>query len=102
MFQFTSFAAAAALFTITGAVPVHDLGSRDYSTATVNQTTCNGKSYVYESLAGYGDLPSNSRDKFGDTLGGLGSAIALEQSSWKMLKNGSYTGTLWSLPDRGW
>lgn len=67
----------------------------------VNTTTCNGKTYVYEELAGYGYLPSNARDKYGDTLGGLGSAIAVDKSSWK--KSGkSYTGLLYALPDRGW
>ena len=67
----------------------------------VNTTTCNGKTYVYEELAGYGFLPSNARDKYGDTLGGIGSSIAVDKSSWK--KSGSsYTGTLYALPDRGW
>jgi hypothetical protein len=35
----------------------------------VNQTTCNGKTYTYQELAGYGFVPSNARDEFGDTLG---------------------------------
>ncbi|KAI1750757.1 esterase-like activity of phytase-domain-containing protein [Xylaria castorea] len=68
----------------------------------VNSTTCNGKSYVYDELAGYGFVPSNAVDKFGDTLGGLGSSLHLDQSRWKKHWNGSYTGILWSLPDRGW
>jgi hypothetical protein len=68
----------------------------------VNQTTCNGKQYTYQELAGYGLIPGNSRDEFGDTIGGIGSAIALDRSQWKKLRNGSYTGVLWALPDRGW
>ena len=67
----------------------------------VNTTTCNGKTYVYEELAGYGFLPSNARDKEGDTLGGIGSSIAIDKNSWKKSGN-SYTGTLYALPDRGW
>jgi hypothetical protein len=67
----------------------------------VNSTTCNGKDYVYEELAGYGFVVSDSVDKFGDTLGGIGSSIHMD-SNWKKLCNGSYTGTLWTLPDRGW
>lgn len=72
------------------------------ATAIVNKTTCNGKTYTYEELAGVGILPGNTRDEFGDTLGGIGSGIALDRSQWKKLANGSYTGVVWALPDRGW
>jgi len=68
----------------------------------VNQTSCNGKQYSYHSLAGYGFIPSNARDKFGDTIGGIGSSAAIDRSSWKKTKNGSYTGILYAIPDRGW
>jgi hypothetical protein len=71
--------------------------------APVNVTTCNGSKYVYEELAGYGKLPSSFRDQYGDTLGGIGSAIALDQKSVKWKKNkGVYEGTIYGLPDRGW
>ncbi|KAI1380489.1 esterase-like activity of phytase-domain-containing protein [Hypoxylon crocopeplum] len=70
--------------------------------AVVNKTTCNGIEYQYEELAGYGYVISDAVDKFGDTLGGLGSSIHLERGAWKKLDNGSYSGVLWSLPDRGW
>ncbi|KAG9246775.1 esterase-like activity of phytase-domain-containing protein [Calycina marina] len=80
------------------------------ATAYVNQTSkslhhfqpCNGKQYTYQELAGYGYVPSNARDEFGDTIGGMGSALALDRSQWKKLANGSYTGVVWALPDRGW
>lgn len=45
--------------------------------AAVNSTTCNGKQYSYSELAGYGFVPGNARDKFGDTIGGIGSASEL-------------------------
>lgn len=74
----------------------------------VSQTTCNGQTYTYEGLAGYGFVPSNFVDKFGDTVS-LGSSVALEKDSWKKKtrKQGHgtetyYAGTLWMLPDRGW
>ncbi|KIW78121.1 hypothetical protein Z517_07954 [Fonsecaea pedrosoi CBS 271.37] len=70
--------------------------------AAVNSTTCNGQTYVYEALAGYGFTPSDARDKFGDTAGGIGSSAAIDQRSWKVDKNGVYSGILWALPDRGW
>lgn len=67
-----------------------------------NQTTCDNELYTYQELAGYGFVPSNARDKYGDTLGGYGSAIAIDRNSWTKLNNGSYTGLLWAIPDRGW
>ncbi|KAH7030058.1 3-phytase [Macrophomina phaseolina] len=72
------------------------------ASAAVNTTTCNGNTYTYKYLAGYGLVPGNASDKYGDTLGGLGSSIAIENGSWKRSANGTYTGTLWALPDRGW
>jgi hypothetical protein len=65
----------------------------------VNQTTCNGQTYSYDGLAGYGFIPSNFRDKIGDTLGGL-SSLAFD--SWKKTGEGAYEGVIWVLPDRGW
>ncbi|KAI0178734.1 esterase-like activity of phytase-domain-containing protein [Hypoxylon sp. FL1284] len=88
------------------AVAVHGASIRGRSSgassSAVNKTTCNGVSYNYEELAGYGYMAPDVVDKFGDTLGGLGSSIHLDQAAWKKLDNGSYTGVLWSLPDRGW
>jgi hypothetical protein len=74
------------------------------SGASVNKTLCNGKTYTYEELAGWGLFASDARDKFGDTIGGIGSAIALDKSSWKRTKGDSeaYEGILYGLPDRGW
>ena len=77
------------------------INKRDPQPNVVNQTTCDGKQFTYEQLAGYGFVPSNARDKYGDTLGGFGSAIALDRNSWRK-KGRSYTGILWALPDRGW
>ena len=56
---------------------------------------------MYESFAGYGFLPSDARDKFGDTIGGIGSSATIDRTSWKKVGD-SYTGILWGLPDRGW
>jgi hypothetical protein len=71
-------------------------------TTFVSQTTCNGKTYTYEELAGYGFVPNDARDMFGDTMGGFGSAIALDRSRWRKNHDGSYSGLLYALPDRGW
>ena len=84
------------------ATPIPHLYPRHSNSSVVNKTTCNSNSYTYNALAGYGFVPARAKDKFGDSLGGYGSSIALEQSTWKKLSNGSYTGTLWAIPDRGW
>lgn len=68
----------------------------------VNQTTCAGTTYKYTGLAGYGFIPSNATDKYGDTLGGIGSSIAIDQESWRKTALNSYAGTVYALPDRGW
>ncbi|KAF8858908.1 hypothetical protein BDZ45DRAFT_714291 [Acephala macrosclerotiorum] len=58
----------------------------------INQTSCNGKNYTYQELAGHDLISDNARDEHGDTIGGIGSAIALDRSRWKKLSNGSYIG----------
>lgn len=67
----------------------------------VNTAVCNGKTYVYQELSGYGFVPSDFRDKYGDTVS-LGSSIAIEEKSWKKSGKTQYQGTIWMLPDRGW
>ena len=97
-------AAAASIPALALATPQPlDLSSRASSaTPVVNQTTCDGKTFTYQQLAGYGFVASDARDKFGDTLGGYGSAIALDRQAWKKTGDGTYTGLLYAIPDRGW
>ena len=84
--------------------PYSDLRRRAVAAnqTVTNQTTCDQEQYTYQQLAGYGFVPSNARDKYGDTLGGYGSGIAIDRTSWVKTPNGSYTGLLWAVPDRGW
>ena len=93
----TSIATSAFLATLVAASP-----GRPAASSIASSATCNGKSYQYLGLAGYGFTPSNSRDKFGDTAGGIGSSAAFKTDSWILQSNGSYTGLLYALPDRGW
>ena len=86
----------------TAFIVIGSLASAAPTSSVVNQTTCNGKTYTYEQLAGYGFIPSDARDRFGDTIGGIGSSVAIDKTSWKKTNGSSYTGTLWTLPDRGW
>ncbi|EPS26785.1 hypothetical protein PDE_01724 [Penicillium oxalicum 114-2] len=68
----------------------------------INQTTCAGTTYKYTGLAGYGFIPSDATDKYGDTIGGIGSSIAIDQSTWRKLNGEQYSGTVYAIPDRGW
>jgi len=71
-------------------------------TASAQPVTFEGKTYVNKGLVGVGRVPSNAKDQLGETLGGLGSSIALDLASWTKNSNGSYSGVLYMLPDRGW
>ncbi|RAQ44403.1 hypothetical protein AFGD_008091 [Aspergillus flavus] len=68
----------------------------------VNQTTCGGTTYAYTGLEGYGFIPSNATDKYGDTIGGIGSSIAIKPDSWRRTAPNTYSGIVYALPDRGW
>ena len=70
--------------------------------APIKTVTIGNDKYSYESLVGKGEFPADARDKFGDTAGGWGSAIAADVKSWKQNKDGSYEGTIYAVPDRGW
>src|SRR5262249_58813740 len=60
-----------------------------------------GKTFVNKGLVGVGRIPSDAKDKQGDTLGGIGSGMVANVSSWR--KDGEvYRGTVYMLPDRGW
>ncbi|KAF8883997.1 esterase-like activity of phytase-domain-containing protein [Infundibulicybe gibba] len=60
----------------------------------------NGVTYVNKGLVGFGLIPSNFRESTGDTLGGIGSAIAVKPGTWTS-SSGAYSGTLLVHPDRG-
>ena len=91
---------------LASANPLVDLATRDKPSPAplpvINQTTCDGEQYTYQALAGYGFVPNDARDKFGDTLGGYGSAIAMDRRQWRKVKDGLYTGIVYAVPDRGW
>lgn len=65
-----------------------------------NSATVGGTTFVNKGLVGVGRMPSNQKDKFGETFGS-GSGMAIDQQSWTRDANG-YKGTLWLLPDRGY
>jgi hypothetical protein len=56
--------------------------------------------FVNKGLVGVGRLPSDLRDKFGETAGS-GSALAADPTAWTKTVDG-YRGTFYLLPDRGY
>ncbi|CAE6398928.1 unnamed protein product [Rhizoctonia solani] len=64
--------------------------------------TLGGKNFVNQGLVGFGYIPASARDSYGETLGGLGSAIALQKGTFKAGPNGTFTGRLIAQPDRGY
>jgi hypothetical protein len=61
----------------------------------------NGETFVNQGLVGVGRLPANRRDKFGETFGSF-SAMCLQSGTWKRHDDGSYSGVLFTQPDRGY
>src|SRR6266542_3437613 len=69
--------------------------TRGAETVTIGDLT-----FVNQALVGVRRLPSDLRDKFGETFGS-GSAIAVDPKSWLRTATG-YQGTFYMLPDRGY
>jgi hypothetical protein len=82
-----------ALSSVAASVSAHLLPRQANGTTSgiVSSTTCNGKTYQYNQLAGYGYVPSDAYDSRGDTIGGIGSSIAIPRNSWKLSKKGKHT-----------
>lgn len=71
----------------------------DTSTGDV-AVTLNGAHFINHGLVGVGRLSAETRDFAGETLGSF-SSMAVDLKSWKRLSDGSYTGRISTLPDRG-
>jgi hypothetical protein len=70
--------------------------------ASAQSVAFQGQTFVNKGLVGVARIPSNAVDQFGDTLGGIGSGMAMDLDSWHKNRDGSYGGTLHMLPDKGW
>lgn len=69
------------------------------TTAGATQVTLGGRTFVNQGLQGMARLPAATRDFNGDTLGAF-SGMDLILSNWRKTSSG-YSGTIYSLPDRG-
>ncbi len=80
--------------------------SRSFTTANITtaagaqSVTLGGNSFVNQGLLGAGRLGANTLDFRGETLGSF-SGMALDLSSWRRNADGSYAGSIFTLPDRG-
>src|SRR5262249_19201659 len=61
-----------------------------------------GATFVNKGLVGVARIPSTAVDEFGETLGGIGSGMAHDLKKWKKRDEGTYTGRLYMIADRGW
>src|SRR5215467_15219871 len=62
--------------------------------------TVGGLTLVNKGLVGVGRIPSDHRDKLGETFGS-GSGLAADVRSWRRTADG-YRGTFYLLPERGY
>ena len=67
----------------------------------VTTVTVNNQTFVNQGLVGVGRMPADLKDKFGETFGSF-SAFTFQPGSWQRNANGSYSGTLFAQPDRGY
>jgi hypothetical protein len=85
------------LVAVTTLVFVFTLG-----TTRAQSVVFQGQTFVNKGLVGVARVASDAKDHFGDTLGGFGSGMAMDLRSWHKNRDGSYDGTLYMIPDRGW
>jgi len=60
-----------------------------------------GATYLNKGLVGVGNFPASAVDGLGDTLGSF-SSFKVDPATWRKHADGSYSGTLYTLPDRGY
>lgn len=85
------------LFTVLAAIGPASV----FAQGTPSTVHVNGRAFVNHGLVGVGRMPSNLKDKFGETFGSF-SAFAFEPGSWRRNADGTYSGTLFAQPDRGY
>ena len=60
-----------------------------------------GATFSNKGLVGVGRVSADKKDKLGETFGSL-SGLALDLRSWQRTAGGTYSGTLYTQPDRGY
>jgi hypothetical protein len=103
MIWFTASAAAlASVLAVSPAAAQSRAITRPNTTTApgAEQVTLEGQVFVNQGLIGAGRLDANVRDFAGETLGSF-SSLAIDLSTWRRNADGSYSGNIFTLPDRG-
>ena len=96
-------AASACAFALASPVAAQSL---TYTTPHITTTAgsqsvqLGGVAFANQGLVGVGRLAASTRDFAGETLGSF-SGMALDLNSWRRNADGSYSGSVRTLPDRG-
>ena len=94
--------AAAASISLSAGPITYTTPNLDTTAVGVTKTVSfNGASYLNKGLVGVGTYASGNIDGLGDTLGSF-SSFKVDVSSWRKNADGSYAGSLYTLPDRGY
>jgi hypothetical protein len=94
-------AAAASISLSAGPITYTTPNLDTTAVGAVKTVSFNGASYLNKGLVGVGTYASGNIDGLGDTLGSF-SSFKVDVSSWRKNGDGSYAGTLYTLPDRGY
>jgi len=94
-------AAAASISLSAGPITYTTPNLDTTAVGAVKSVSFNGASYLNKGLVGVGVFTSGAIDGLGDTLGSF-SSFKVDSSTWRKNADGSYAGTLFTLPDRGY
>jgi hypothetical protein len=94
--------AAATMLTLRAAPPIKNVPTLDTTAVgDSSSVTFGGLTYVNKGLVGVGNFSASALDSRGDTLGSF-SSFKIDTNTWRKNVDGSYSGTLYTLPDRGY
>ncbi len=94
--------AAASSLALQASPPIKNVPTLDPTPVGASSSvSLGGVTYVNQGLVGGGVFSANTVDGLGDTRGSF-SSFKVDTTSWRRLADGSYAGTLYSLPDRGY
>jgi hypothetical protein len=94
--------AAATMLTLEAAPPIKNVPTLDTTAVgDSSSVTFGGLTYVNKGLVGVGNFSASALDSRGDTLGSF-SSFKIDTNTWRKNADGSYSGTLYTLPDRGY
>ena len=94
--------AAATMLTLEAAPPIKNVPTLDTTAVGASSSvSLGGLTYVNKGLVGVGNFSSSALDSRGDTFGSF-SSFKIDTTTWRKNLDGSYSGTLYTLPDRGY